>query len=1144
MEAGGVESVTNAVGSGTNLVIGTLSNPVIQQLVAGTNIDFDDSSGTSIIINNTSPATSVALDSAGGIQTLVVGASGPTLTIRGLTPGDGITLDGSSGVDVVINNTSPATSVTLNDAETIGDNEASLTVAGSTGPDLLIKTLIGGANVTLVNNDTNVTISATASSAADSVESLSATGGGAAVNPTVTINQTLITTSGTGTATGTLTNGLVNGFRKVVTLVAGTVPYVLTVASCINPQGATGTYVLTFQQPGMSYTLIWDLPNTAWVVQASSLPTYQGPTVIVSLTDSPIPPYSTGNITQVGTTDLVGSETNFTSEYIGGTITFPTAIVDKVGTASQSVYSITGVGTTFNANMVGGTFVWADGNSAIIQIVTSSTTLTVNETYTETASTFTITYYLPLTNVVAVLSPTELTVSTANTYSNVAYILTMPQIITAVASDNQVVATGLNCPNLTVTTTHSVFLAASLFVGGSGGGELYISSGNYFMNGRWNVNGSYYTIRGSGGTFLYQADVVFKYTMVLYGNYIRITQCIFGVYLGYTSTTTDGPILYGTNGGISGSQSTFCTIDHCTFLSLMDACSPGQVDYLTWDSNLLVSCRGGLQPDGPSTCVKWINNIIVDDVDDCITCPGVTGGVISNNYIDMYEQTTGGPGTHGAHPINCAGTSITITGNCIANVGGPGIQLNGTGCTVTGNTFYNCAPYAPAEDDIYELNDNTGIIFISDPKSTGNVIVGNTFYNYTRSICILGYNNYVGPNNYYTTYGQEGGTTNIPYRNVIDFGNRSDDCDTFTVPIENANVAIINNLETYYTYTVSAQASTIGWVTGTFTAAADYTSVVQAINVNPVFGATDASYSITIGCTAGPVTGCTLSVYVDDSGGTPDVLWQTILFDVPQTVGGGITVQTPTLIPLTGLTLVPQQYRFTITPPGAQVFDVAYVHGSRGATNNAPGTGNEWVFLLTYYPYTPNPLLQIGNVGDEAGQVQVTGALNANALLISDLTQAVTVNSHILGTGQAVDSSAFIAGGSGVAPRVFCTNSSSFVYQQIIWISGAATSSNNGFFEVQSSSVNAISIVGIGNPAQTIPDYQYVGNQFTTDTTVQGTVYPTTLGITLQSTPTGSLTMPSLPTYASDADADADPNLPVYGLYLLTGSRGVWQKPP
>jgi len=61
-------------------------------LTAGTGISLAQVGLGNLSITNTSPASTVALSSAGGTETIVNDGTGPTLATKGLTAGTGVSL--------------------------------------------------------------------------------------------------------------------------------------------------------------------------------------------------------------------------------------------------------------------------------------------------------------------------------------------------------------------------------------------------------------------------------------------------------------------------------------------------------------------------------------------------------------------------------------------------------------------------------------------------------------------------------------------------------------------------------------------------------------------------------------------------------------------------------------------------------------------------------------------------------------------------------------------------------------------------------------------------------------------------------------------------------------------------------------------
>lgn len=80
---------------------------------AGSGISVSKDGFNNVTINNTSLNTSVTLTSAGGTQTLVVDGAGPTLSVKGLSAGSAALSILDNGTDLVIDNFSPASSIAL-----------------------------------------------------------------------------------------------------------------------------------------------------------------------------------------------------------------------------------------------------------------------------------------------------------------------------------------------------------------------------------------------------------------------------------------------------------------------------------------------------------------------------------------------------------------------------------------------------------------------------------------------------------------------------------------------------------------------------------------------------------------------------------------------------------------------------------------------------------------------------------------------------------------------------------------------------------------------------------------------------------------------------------------------------------------------
>ena len=109
---GGLSGLSNETGPGVQIyddVLSVGSTAFIRTLQAGTGLSVGISGAVGqevITFNNTSPASSVTLTSAGGTESLVNDGTGPSLATKGLTAGTGIALT-ASGTDITISNTSP-----------------------------------------------------------------------------------------------------------------------------------------------------------------------------------------------------------------------------------------------------------------------------------------------------------------------------------------------------------------------------------------------------------------------------------------------------------------------------------------------------------------------------------------------------------------------------------------------------------------------------------------------------------------------------------------------------------------------------------------------------------------------------------------------------------------------------------------------------------------------------------------------------------------------------------------------------------------------------------------------------------------------------------------------------------------------------
>ena len=547
-----------------------------------------------------------------------------------------------------------ASTVTLSDASPAGSNEGTLTAVGS-GPALVVKTLVGGANVTIDNNADNVTISASGGGGATD-EALSVASG-ASVNPSLSFNNTRITTTGTsgGTATGTLANGLVDNFVKTIALVSSpssfAVQYVLTVNSCVNRYGITGVYVYVLQQAGMSVAFNWDADLAAWIETGYAKPTTKTYAAKVSLDPPLLPPYSTGTVSQSGTSTVTGMGTAFVSLMVGGTISYPTPVTNSTGTASQvlGTFVVTGTSTTFIAIMVNGTITYADGNTAgILTVDVSAQTMTVDTDYSESDSTFVIAYNLPSATITNVnTSAQTLTVSVDLTFTDELFLITMPQVVRAVSSDNAVLAVGSNAPN-SASGAANVINAALSYVYANGG-SVFISDGAYYIpssehSGHIIAQGTQempITITGSTSTTL----IGIAASIMVIFNYVTVENIRFDTLSGFTNPAPIGNIYFGATRAImldpAADVPTCVTVRHCCFnLQYGVVGQEGNPSsFCVFDGNYCTQCRGGFQTIAGGSQCMMINNRCLNAHDDTLHMIGAVNGIIANNYVDMAQVT-------------------------------------------------------------------------------------------------------------------------------------------------------------------------------------------------------------------------------------------------------------------------------------------------------------------------------------------------------------------------------------------------------------------------------------------------------------------------------------------------------------------------
>lgn len=112
--------------------------------------------------------------------------------------------------------------------------------------------------------------------------------------------------------------------------------------------------------------------------------------------------------------------------------------------------------------------------------------------------------------------------------------------------------------------------------------------------------------------------------------------------------------------------------------------------------------------------------------------------------------------------------------------------------------------------------------------------------------------------------------------------------------------------------------------------------------------------------------------------------------------------------------------------------------------------------------------------------------LNAGYTTTAAQTGGLVANVLPTSTNDTVAAGGFTAGVAATSnPTVITTGSATFTAGDLIQVSGASHSSNNGLFEVLDHTGTTLTIRGIGTSATT---QEWVQNQFVTDSTAQGTI--------------------------------------------------------
>jgi hypothetical protein len=213
----------------------------------------------------------------------------------------------------------------------------------------------------------------------------------------------------------------------------------------------------------------------------------------------------------------------------------------------------------------------------------------------------------------------------------------------------------------------------------------------------------------------------------------------------------------------------------------------------------------------------------------------------------------------------------------------------------------------------------------------------------------------------------------------------------------------------------------------------------------------------------------------------------------------------------------------TVANTGVTVQGDGYFYGDMESTGNAVVGGNATVTgtldvtlgatldstLDVTGATTLDSTLEVTGVATFSSDVVVSGnlivdgtttAINSENVNVSDnhlfLNQGYTTASAQTGglvvnylptaTADTVATGGFTAGVAATSnPTIATTGAATFAAGDLVMVAGANNDGNNGLFEVLSHSANVLTIKGIGLTATSV---DFVQNQFTTDTTVAGSV--------------------------------------------------------
>ena len=991
----GVASVTNSPGVDIDLVTGTDSNPVIKQLVSSSGISLEDT-GTSIIVTNTDPGSTVGLSSQGGTS-LVSESTGPNLSILGLSPGTGIGLT-SSDTAVTITNTSPATAVGLS-----SQGGTSL-VSESTGPNLSILGLSPGTGIGLTSSDTAVTITNTSPATAVGLSSQGGTSlvsestgpnlsilglsPGTGIGLTSSDTAVTITNTSPATAVGLSSQGgtsLVSsgigpnlsilglGAGDGITLDASDIELVVTNSSPVSSLQLTNVGEVSLVPEGggtgASPTLMGLTAGSNIALSTDNMTN-----VTISVPDSSFQPPNTQEALTVAT---------------GGSVAVSPVI-------NVSFVTITGTPGMATGTLGNGTI---DGFIKTVSLVsTSPIIVTEYNKETGTYQAGSVPYVLTVTNYINVygtIGPYAVILNQSGSsisfqwnsllgaWQTVGEVEPLPSphsveisldpsnstIVRAITNTGIMLASGLNVANTVTTTVSALFNSVFGYLGSLGGGDVFIRKGTYYLTSTPAVATTYpnMNIIGESDTILITTNGI---TLYIEGEYSSARNLQFTYQSGFSTTTVLSGITYGVGGGIQMESTSHVVIRDCTFISLSGCTGAPNCSDIRIDSCTAISCRGGHQFSTVASSGIFVTNCYcVNMTDDTINFGIASNCIAANNFVDMTPTI----GTNGGRPLLAGNgtatypcTNISFIGNRINNTGSPGCLIEGyvNNIIISGNTFNNCCnrviPIGSPDTPLAAL-------WILEQACTNVVVTNNTFTDGYRPICCWGQNCYFGGNSY----------SNNVVPNVIAHGNTSADNNS-TLGVS-PNLIFRDNQTTFQSDALGAStvlnqtghnSSRVGLNFQSYSS----TSIWQTSYVLPVqqYGAQTINFTVAIGSAAGPLPNSVLTV--QECGDTGAIIAYvpvitTVTFTIPLT--GNILTDAYTVISVP-FDALPRYYAFTMTgPTGTEVLNTRYtttILTQQTGFCNAPGYGvgvggAELDYVWNGSPYTPTNGLLVGEQG-------------------------------------------------------------------------------------------------------------------------------------------------------------------------------------